>query len=77
LDAPKYEKPPDDPALAILEQQNQIAGINALQDQTRLDSARLMATYGTRLALAGSPIGTSPLTAGAPNPSFDGARKAA
>lgn len=64
MNAPEYQKPPDDPALALLEQQNKIAGINALQDQTRMDTARMMATYGTRLALSGNPIGVSPLTAG-------------
>jgi len=77
LDAPQYQKPPDDPALALLEQQNQVAGINALSDQTRMDTARLMATYGTRLALSGNPIGVSPLNAGTPNPAFGGARMAA
>lgn len=58
-DPPKYVPPPDDPALAVLKQQNEQAQAGAIQDRVSSESARLMTQYGTRLA--GSSPNWSPL----------------
>jgi len=50
-DAPQQ---PVDPALAQEQQQAQNDLVKQLQTQSQLDTANIMARYGTRLALAGT-----------------------
>lgn len=58
--------PPPDPSLAI--QANQAANANnaATQDTAGIDTASLMARYGTRLALGGNIAGLPVAAAAAP-----------
>jgi hypothetical protein len=68
MDAPTYTPPPPDPSVTALKEQAKTDQISALQDTASIDTASLMARYGTRLAMAGStsaPLATaSPLVAG-------------
>lgn len=58
---PTPTPPPPDPNLAIEAQQSQVADQLAAQDTAKLDTASLMARYGTMLAMSGTP--GSPLAA--------------
>jgi hypothetical protein len=49
---PQYQQPPLDPQFLALQQQAQNDQIAATQQTVQMDSASLMARYGTRLALA-------------------------
>jgi len=63
MDAPKYTAPPPDPTVTALNQKAQQDDIAALQDKSSIDTASLMARYGTRLAMAGntaSPLSVIP-----------------
>lgn len=61
MDAPKYQAPPPDPTLTALSTSAQASDARALQDTAQIDSASLMARYGTRLAMAGTSPQGSPL----------------
>ena len=50
-----------DPNLAAEQAQAQQVQVQAMQQQTQADTASLMARYGTRLALAGTPSVTAPM----------------
>lgn len=54
MDAPKYQQPPTDPAITALGQKAQADDLTALQNTASIDTASLMARYGTRLAMAGA-----------------------
>lgn len=64
--APQYVQPPDDPALAVLTQQNQQQQTLAMQDHAETATARLMQTYGTRIATAGNTNWSPLIAASAP-----------
>ena len=53
MQAPKYEAPPTDPAITALGAKAQADDLSALQNTASIDTASLMARYGTRLAMAG------------------------
>jgi hypothetical protein len=58
--APKFEPPPENPLLEFLKRQTENAQFATIQDRVSAESARLMATYGARLAMSGrnaSPLG--------------------
>ena len=59
MQAPTYTPPPPDPTVTALSQKAQQDDLAALQDKSSIDTASLMARYGTRLAMAGNT--TSPL----------------
>lgn len=59
MDAPKYQAPPVDPAVAQVQQQAGVADSNAASAQAGIDTASLMARYGTRLAMAGQAGGAA------------------
>lgn len=46
MDAPTYQAPPVDPAIAELQKQTQQQNIAALGDTARMDTARLAMLYG-------------------------------
>lgn len=54
MEAPKYEAPPPDPTVVALNERAKNDQLSALQNSARMDTAALMARYGTTLALAGS-----------------------
>jgi hypothetical protein len=54
MDAPKYNPPPVDPAIAALADKSQQDNVAAMQQTASIDTASLMARYGTRLAMAGA-----------------------
>lgn len=63
MDAPTYTPPPPDPAVTALKEQAKTDQIASLQDTASIDTASLMARYGTRLAMAGatsSPLAVVP-----------------
>lgn len=62
---PQYVAPPPDPQAEALKQQTQNDQVAAIQDTIKIDTASLMARYGTRLAMAQS----SGATAGTVTPS--------
>lgn len=67
MDAPKYEAPPPDPAVTALNDRAKADQLSALQNSARMDTATLMARYGTTLALGGTgiaPVSSSPLIGG-------------
>lgn len=51
---PQYVAPPPDPQAEALKAQTQKDQIAAIQDTVKIDTASLMARYGTRLAMAQS-----------------------
>lgn len=53
VDAPKYEAPPPDPTITALNERAKQDDMLAQQSTARIDTAALMARYGTRLAMAG------------------------
>lgn len=53
MDAPQYKQPALDPAYATLMQQSQQQDIAAIKTGVQMDTASLLARYGTRLAIAG------------------------
>jgi hypothetical protein len=53
----------EDPTLGLMQTQAQAASIAAAQQTAQIDTSRLMAIYGTRLAL-GNPQMGSPLSFG-------------
>ena len=59
MQAKKIEQPPD-PNLALEQEAAKRVMITNLQNQAELDTASLMARFGTRLALSGT--GISPAT---------------
>lgn len=61
MQAPKYEAPPPDPNIAALNAKTQADDIAAAQTNAQIDTASLMARYGTRLAMAGANQTASPL----------------
>jgi hypothetical protein len=60
LDTPQYQKPAPSPEETALAQQTAQQNMQATQADARMDTARLMAIYGTRLVMAGGTSG-SPL----------------
>jgi hypothetical protein len=62
MDAPQYQKPPEDPSITALKGKAQSDDLSALQDRSQIDTANIMARYGTRLAMAGAMPQGSPLT---------------
>ena len=68
--APQYQPPPEDPQTLALKQQAEQDDIAAGEARAQIDSASLMARYGTRLTLAaaGGASGALPSVA-APQPS--------
>lgn len=68
MDAPQYQAPPEDPSITALKAKAQSDDIAALQERDQIDTASLMARYGTRLAMAGAMPAGSPLTALPPAP---------
>lgn len=60
MDAPKYEAPPEDPAIKALRDRAENDNTRAAQETAGIDTSALMARYGTRLAMAGTTAG-SPL----------------
>lgn len=60
MDAPKYQQPQTDPTVAALQDRATVDDHAALQNTASIDTASLMARYGTRLAMAGTSTG-SPL----------------
>jgi hypothetical protein len=54
MGAPSFNLSPDDPLIAQAQQGAQNQLVDALQTQTRSDSASLMAQYGSLAALSGS-----------------------
>lgn len=54
MEAPKYTPPPTDPTVTALNEKAQADDLKALQGTAQIDTASLMARYGTRLAMAGS-----------------------
>lgn len=65
MDAPTYNPPPPDPTITALDAKAQQENIRALSETASIDTASLMARFGTRLAMAGSPT-ASPLAAPSP-----------
>jgi hypothetical protein len=57
---PTYTPPPTDPSIAAVDAQAQQASVAALQSQAQMDSASLLARYGTQLSMANAQAG-SPL----------------
>lgn len=57
---PVYTPPPVDPAVAQIDAQAQQQSLASLQTQAQMDSASLLARYGTQLSLANQQAG-SPL----------------
>lgn len=68
MQAPQYQAPPEDPSITALKAKAQGDDVAALQDRDQIDTAALMARYGTRLAMAGAMPQGSPLTALPPGP---------
>jgi hypothetical protein len=62
LDSPKPPQLPQDPMLALEQQQAQVDLVQSMQTRTQGDMASLMARYGTRLALGGN-VSASPMQA--------------
>jgi hypothetical protein len=63
MEAPKYNQPPTDPAIATLDAKAKSDDLRAMQETASIDTASLMARYGTRLAMAGqsgSPLAVVP-----------------
>ncbi len=69
-DAPKYQAPQPSQEEIALAQQTAAQNQQAAQVDARSDTARLMAIYGTRLAMAGqgssSPMINAPAAAASP-----------
>ena len=61
---PQYQPPPDDPQTLALKQQAERDRDAAGMDRARIDSASILARYGTRLSAA-SAGGGGPSAAGA------------
>jgi hypothetical protein len=59
MKAPSYQAPPKDPALVALDAQASVDQTKAIQNTAQIDTAALMARYGTRLAMAGTAPGTA------------------
>ena len=59
LTVPQYQAPGPDPEVTILDQNIQQQQTDAAKNEAQIDTASLMARYGTRLAMAGGT--TSPL----------------
>lgn len=63
---PQYQPPADDPATQALKQQAQQDQTDAVQEQLQIDSASLLARYGSRLTIAAAGGASSgPVVAGA------------
>lgn len=60
MDAPKYQAPPVDPAITTLNAKAQADDVTALQQTASIDTASIMARYGTRLAMAGAAGSATP-----------------
>lgn len=54
MDAPTYKAPPEDPEITAVKERSKQDDLAALQETTQIDTAAIMARYGTRLALAGA-----------------------
>lgn len=54
MDAPQYQAPPPDPTVTAAAAKAQADDITAMQNTAGIDTASLMARYGTRLAMAGA-----------------------
>lgn len=63
VDAPKYNPPPPDPSITALNAKAQSDDVAALEQTSQIDTASIMARYGTRLAMAGAMPQASPLSA--------------
>lgn len=67
---PQYQQPPDDPQYLALKAQADQDNINATENRVQIDSASLLARYGSRLTLAASggasAAGASPTMAASP-----------
>lgn len=61
-DVPQFTAPAPDPNLDVINQRAQNQSIADIQTQEKIDSASLLARYGTRLSLANTAAG-SPLIA--------------
>lgn len=72
MDAPKYQQPPTDPTITALAAKAQTDDITAMQTTAGIDTASIMARYGTRLAQAGANTG-APLAV-VPPPAIGAAR---
>lgn len=63
MQAPQYQAPPPDPTVTALNAKAQADDIAATQTTAQIDTASLMARYGTRLAMAGNsnvPLAVTP-----------------
>jgi len=63
MDAPQYNAPPPDPTVTALADKAQSDEVKATQQTAQIDTASLMARYGTRLAMAGAsnaPLAVTP-----------------
>lgn len=71
MQAPQYQAPPPDPAVTALAAKAQADDLSATQQSASIDTASLMARFGTRLAMAGaagqpgSPLAVVPPPSGA------------
>lgn len=61
MDAPQYQAPPPDPTLTALDAKAKADDLTALQNTAQIDTASVMARYGTRVAMAGGVPAASPL----------------
>jgi hypothetical protein len=69
MKAPSYQAPPKDPTLVALDAKASADDTAAIQNTAQIDTAALMARYGTRLAMAGSTSGAPATSAAAPGAS--------
>jgi len=63
MQAPQYQQPPIDPTVAALDAKAKADDITAMQQTAQMDTASIMARYGTRTAMAGSmaaPLAVTP-----------------
>jgi hypothetical protein len=54
MEAPKYQASPEDPEITAVKERSKQDDLAALQETAQIDTASIMARYGTRLALAGT-----------------------
>jgi hypothetical protein len=55
MQAQQYQAPPTDPAITALADKSKQDNIEALQQTAAIDTARINAVYGTRVAMSGIP----------------------
>lgn len=68
MEAPQYQQPAPDPAITALAEKSKQDDLSALQETSQIDTANIMARYGTRLAMAGATPQGAPLAVVPPLP---------